>query len=82
MENNITLLLRYPAAENQEKGNDFIPQGEKLRVDINNNFLAIRVGKCRHELKGEILKQHSLEISITQLHAPVVVVWLFGIISL
>ena len=58
VENNITLLLRYPAAENQDKGNDFILQGEKLRRDINHNFLAMRVDKCRHELKGEILKHH------------------------
>ena len=64
MENNITLLLRYPAAENQDKGNDFILQGEKLRRDINHNFLAMRVDKCRHELKGEILKHHFLKISI------------------
>lgn len=28
------LLLRYPAAENQEKGNEFILQGERLRTDI------------------------------------------------
>ena len=76
MENNITLLLRYPVAENQDKGNDFILQGEKLRRDINNNFLAMRVDKCRHELKGEILKHHSFRISITQLNAFVVAVWL------
>ena len=77
MENNITLLSRYPAAENQDKENDFILQGEKLRRDRNNHFLAMRVDECRHELKGEILKHHSLKISITQLYAFVVVVWLF-----
>lgn len=77
VENNITLLLRYPAAENQDKGNDFILQGEKLRRERNNHFLAMRVDECRHELKGEILKHHSLKISITQLYAFVVVVWLF-----
>lgn len=80
VENNITSLLRYPAAENQDKGNDFILQGEKLRSYINHNFLAMRVDKCRHELKGEILKHHSLKISITQLYAFVVAVWLLLII--
>lgn len=80
MENSIILLLRYLGAEDQEKGNEFILQNEKLRIDVNNNFLAMRVDKCRNELKREILKHHSPKISITQI--DVSVVCLAGKISL
>lgn len=35
-------------AENPKKGNEFILRGERLKIDINNNFLAIRVDRCRN----------------------------------
>lgn len=48
VESKITLLLRYPTAENPEKGNEFILRGKRLKIDINSNFLAIRIDACRN----------------------------------